>query len=83
VRAVIVRALVDGHFLLMLPSKESQPTIRAEELRLFTGSESLLHLEQKGTDLTEDLGTFHTVVEIEIDAWRPAAWADDVDRNQR
>ena len=31
VGAVIVRALVDGHFLLMLPSKESQTAIRAEE----------------------------------------------------
>lgn len=31
VRAIIVRALVNGHFLLMLPSKESQTAIRAEE----------------------------------------------------
>lgn len=31
VRAVIVGTLVDGHFLLMLPSKESQTAIRAEE----------------------------------------------------
>jgi len=82
VRAIIVRALVDGHFLLMLPSKESQTAIRAEELRLFTDSESLLHLEKKRTDLAKDLGAFHSVVEIEIDAWRPAAGADDVNRNQ-
>lgn len=30
--AIIVRALVNGHFLLMLPSKESQTAIRAKEL---------------------------------------------------
>lgn len=29
---IIVRALVNGHFLLMLPSKESQTAIRAKEL---------------------------------------------------
>jgi hypothetical protein len=82
VRTIIVRALVDGHFLLMFPSKESKTAIRAEELRLFTGSESLLHLEQKRTDLAENLRAFLPVVEIEIDAWRPAAEADDVNRNQ-
>lgn len=73
---------MDGHFLLMFPSKESQTAMWAKEFRLFTNSESLLHLEQKRADLAEDLRTFHPVVEVEINAWRPAAWADDVDRNQ-
>lgn len=82
VRTIIVRALMDGHFLLMLPSKESQTAIRAKELRLFTGSKSLLHLEKKRTYLAENLRAFLPVVEIEIDAWRPAAGADDVNRNQ-
>jgi hypothetical protein len=80
--AIIVRALMDGHFLLMLPSKESKTAIRAKEFRFFIDSESMLHLEQKRADLTEDLGPFLPVVEIEIDAWRPAAEADDVNRNQ-
>ena len=82
VRAIIVRALVDCHFLLMLPSKESQTTIRAEELGLFTGSESLLHLKKKRADLAENLRAFLSVVEIEIDTRCPAAGADNVNRNQ-
>jgi hypothetical protein len=74
---------MDGHFLLMLPSKESQTAIRAKELRLFTDSESLLHLEQKRADLAENLRALLSVVEVEIDTWRPAAGTDDVNRNQR
>jgi len=54
-RALVVRALMDGHFLVLLPAKESPTAIRAKELRLFAGSESLLHLKQKSADLTEDL----------------------------
>jgi hypothetical protein len=73
---------MDGHFLLMLPSKESQTAIRAKELRLFIDSESLLHLEKKRADLAENLRAFLSVVEVEIDTWRPAAEADDVNRNQ-
>jgi hypothetical protein len=32
VRAVIIWALVNGHFLLRFPSKESQTTMGTEEL---------------------------------------------------
>lgn len=81
--AIIVRTLMDGHFLLMLPSKESQTAIRAKELRLFASSESLLHLEKKRANLAEDLRAFLAVVKVEIDAWRSAAGTDDMKRNLR
>jgi hypothetical protein len=81
--AIIVRAFMDGHFLLMFPSEESQTAIRAKELRLSAGSESLLHLEKKRADLAENLRAFLSVVEIEIDIWCSAAGAGDVNWNLR
>jgi len=74
---------MDGYFLLMLPSKESQTTMRTKELRLSAGSESLLHLEKMGTDFTANLRAFNSVVEIEIDAWRSTTKTDDLYRHQR
>jgi hypothetical protein len=79
--AIIVRAFMDSYFLLMLPSKESQTTIRTKELRLSAGSESLLHLEKKRANLAENLRAFLPVVEIEISVWCPAAGTDDVNWN--
>jgi hypothetical protein len=74
---------MDGHFLLVLPTKESPAAIRTEELRLSARSESLLHLEKKRADLAENLRAFLAVVEVEIDIGCPAAGTDDVRRNHR
>lgn len=82
VRAIIVRAFMDSYFLLMLPSKESQATIRTKELRLSAGSESLLHLEKKRANFAENLRAFLPVVEVEISIWRSAAGTDDMHWNR-
>jgi hypothetical protein len=48
-----------------------------EELRLSAGSEALMYLEERRTDFTENLGSFLSVVEVEIGVWRSAAGTDD------
>lgn len=82
VRTVIIWALVNGHFLLQFPSKESQTTMGTEELRLSVGSEALLELEELRANLAENLRALLSVIEVEISIWCSAAGTDDMHWNR-
>ena len=81
-RAVIVWALVNGYFFLRFPSKERQPAIGTEELRLSVFVEAFLKLGEMRTNLAENLRALFAVVEVKIDAWRATARTDDMRRNR-
>jgi hypothetical protein len=55
--------------------------MRTEEFRLPVGFEALLKLEELRAHLAENLRTFFSVVEVEIDVWRATAGTDDMHRN--
>ncbi|TLM98636.1 hypothetical protein FDZ71_16855 [bacterium] len=55
VRTVVIRAFVDGHFLLDFPAEKSQAAIRAEQLRLPPVPEPVLDLKEMTADLALDL----------------------------
>jgi hypothetical protein len=55
--------------------------MRAEELRLPVGSETLMYLEKVRTNFTENLSSLLSVIEVEIDMWSAAAGTDDILRN--
>jgi hypothetical protein len=52
-----------------------------KELRLSVSSEPLLKLEELRADLTENLGSFFSVVEVEVGVRSTAAGTDNVGRN--
>lgn len=52
--------------------------MRAKELRLPVGFETLLKLEELRADLAEDLGAFLSVVEVEVGVWRTTAGTGDM-----
>lgn len=76
VRTVIIWALVNGHFLLRLPAKESQATMGTEEFRLPVCFKALLKLEELRANLTENLRAFFTVVEVKVGMKCPTTGAD-------
>ena len=53
-----------------------------EEFRLPVGFKSLLKLEQLRANLAENLGTFLSVVEVEVGVWRAAAGTDYMNWNR-
>jgi hypothetical protein len=83
VRAVVIGAFMDGDFLLDFPAKQSQTTMRAEQLRFSPVPEPVLDLEEMTADLALDLRAFLTVVEIEKGMRGIAAKAGDLLRDLR
>lgn len=53
-----------------------------EEFRLPVGFKSLLKLKQLRTYLAENLGLFHSVVEVEVGVWRATAGTDYMNWNR-
>jgi hypothetical protein len=62
----IVTAFVDGHLFPLLPGKEGMLTIGAEVLGLFAFPEPLFHREELSADLAPKLGTFLSVIVVEV-----------------
>jgi hypothetical protein len=56
--------------------------VGTEEFRLPVCFEALLKLEQLRTNLAENLGSFLSIVEIEVVVWRITAGTDDMNWNR-
>lgn len=55
VRTVVIRAFVDGNFLLDFPAEKSQTTMRTEQFRFPPAPEPVLDLKEMTADLALDL----------------------------
>lgn len=56
--------------------------MRAKELRLPVGFETLLKLEEPRANLAENLGAFLSVVEVEVGVWCTTTGTDGMRWNQ-
>jgi hypothetical protein len=54
-RTVVIRAFMDGHFLLDFPAEKSQTAVRTEQLRFPAVPEPVLDLKEMTADLAFDL----------------------------
>lgn len=53
-----------------------------EELRLSAGSETLMNLKEMRADLAENLGSFLSVIEVEVGMWSATAGTYYIIRNR-
>jgi hypothetical protein len=81
-RAGIVAALVDGHFLSLLPGEEGVVTIGAVVFSLIR-AESFFLLKEFAADLAEELRSLLAVVVVEIGMRRLAGGAAGTLRDPR
>lgn len=56
--------------------------MRAEELRLSAGSETVMNLKEVRAHLAENLGSFLAVIEVEVDMRSATAGAYYMNRNR-
>jgi hypothetical protein len=82
-RTVVIRAFMDGDFLLDFPAEQCQTTMRTEQLRSPPVPEPVLKLKEMTAYLAFDLWAFLSVVEVEIAMGCIAAKADDLIRDLR